>query len=100
MSEVRYAPDDMVVLHARTFQGVPQQVTVRIVACQPETRGAVRYRVRLSGENFDRTVGVEDIDMASSQAKGSSTHTGGQEALSRQRPGSSWINTAAIRTRK
>ncbi len=100
MSEVRYAPDDMVVLHARTFQGVPQQVTVRIVACQPETRGVVRYRVRLNGENFDRTVGVEDIDTASSQAKGSTTHAGSQDAPLRHKPGSSWINTAAIRTRK
>ncbi len=100
MSEVRYAPDDMVVLHARTFQGLPQQVTVRIVACQPETRGAVRYRVRVSGENFDRTVGVEDIDTASSQAMGSAPHAGSQETSSRHKLGSSWVNTAAIRTRK
>lgn len=100
MSEVRYAPDDMVVLHARTFQGVPHQVTVRIVACQPETRGAVRYRVRLPGENFDRTVGVEDIDAMASPDKGSAAGLGGQETIPRHKPGSSWINTAAIRTRK
>lgn len=98
MSEVRYAPDDMVVLHARTFQGVPQQVTARIVACQPETRGAVRYRVRLPGENFDRTVGVEDIDAIASPDKG--TGISRQETTARHKPGSSWINTAAIRTRK
>jgi hypothetical protein len=96
MSEVRYAPDDMVVLNARTFQGVPQQVTVRIVACQPETRGTVRYRVRLSGENFDRTVGVEDIDALASPGTGVSPPV---TAL-RPKPGSSWINAASIRTRK
>jgi hypothetical protein len=100
MSEVRYAPDDMVVLHARTFQGVPQQVTARIVACQPETRGAVRYRVRLPGENYDRTVGVDDIDAIASPDKGTSINVDGQEAPSRHKPGSSWINAAAIRTRK
>ena len=100
MSEVRYAPDDMVVLHARTFQGVPHQVTVRIVASQPETRGAVRYRVRLPGENFDRTVGLEDIDAIASPDKGAATNPGGFESISRHKPGSNWINTAAIRTRK
>ena len=100
MSEVRYAPDDMVVLHARTFQGVPQQVTARVVACQPETRGAVRYRVRLPGENFDRTVGVEDIDSQASPDKGTNASLGGQETSSRHKPGSSWINAASIRTRK
>ncbi|HZG28970.1 hypothetical protein SAMN05421890_1890 [Ensifer adhaerens] len=96
MSEVRYAPDDMVVLHARTLDGVAQQVTVRIVACQPETRGTVRYRVRLTGENFDRTVSSHDIDTMASPARG----TIGKSATSRPEPGSSWINAAKIRTRK
>ncbi len=96
MSEVRYAPDDMVVLHARTFQGVAQQVTVRIVACQPETRGTVRYRVRLPNENFDRTVGDEDIDSLASPGAGVSP----QATALRPKLGSSWINAATIRTRK
>ncbi len=97
MSEVRYAPDDMVVLHARTFQGVSQQVTVRIVNCQPvSTSGAVRYRVRIPGENFDRTIGRDDIDALASP--GSSAVA--SEQTSRPKTGSSWINAAAIRTRK
>ena len=97
MSEVRYAPDDMVVLHARTFQGVSQQVTVRIVNCQPvSTSGAVRYRVRIPGENFDRTIGRDDIDALASPGSGAQA----PEQISRAKPGSSWINTAAIRTRK
>lgn len=97
MTEVRYNPDDMVVLRARTFQGVQQQVAVRIVACQPTTtRGAVRYRVRLPSENFDRTVGVEDIEALASAAHAPRA----QDVLTRPKTGSSWINTTAIRTRK
>lgn len=97
MSDVRYSLDDMVVLRPRSLQGVPQQITVRIVSCQPETTtGAIRYRVRLPGENFDRTISSDDIDVMASPAKGTRT----QDPIARHKPGSNWINAASIRTRK
>lgn len=97
MAEVQYHPDDMVVLHPRAFQGLAQQVTVRIVSCQPvSTNGAVRYRVRIPGENFDRTIGRDDIDTLAS----SGDRARAPEQSSRAKPGSSWINAASIRTRK
>lgn len=97
MTEVRYHPDDMVVLHPRALQGLAQQVTVRIVSCQPvSTSGAVRYRVRIPGENFDRTIGRDDIDTLASAGD----RAPASEQSARAKPGSSWINAATIRTRK
>ena len=95
MQAVRYQTGDLVVLRPRTLDSVAQSVSARIVACQPETRGAIRYRIRLEGENFDRTVGSHDIDTLASPPSGKSA----AEPQSR-RPASSWINTSAIRTRK
>ncbi|MCD2172759.1 cold-shock protein [Rhizobium sp. C4] len=97
MTEVRYNPDDMVVLRPRSLQGVPQQITVRIVSCQPETTtGAIRYRVRLPRENFDRTISSDDIDVLASPATG----VRAPDPISRPKTGSSWINASTIRTRK
>jgi hypothetical protein len=96
MQAVRYQTGDMIVLRARALDGVAQSVSARIVACQPETRGAIRYRIRLEGENFDRTVGSHDIDTLASPA----SERRPEDPQSSRKPGSSWISTAGIRTRK
>ncbi|NEI72866.1 hypothetical protein GR212_25215 [Rhizobium lusitanum] len=40
----------------------------QIIAVLPDIQRSARYRVRLLNENFDRSIGEDDIDTASSSA--------------------------------
>ncbi|MGV1794553.1 hypothetical protein [Rhizobium sp. A37_96] len=40
----------------------------QIIAVLPDIQRSARYRVRLLNENFDRSIGGDDIDTASSSA--------------------------------
>lgn len=95
MPEIRYSPKDTVVLKPRT-RGEPSRGTGIIVAVLPETQGSVRYRVRLQNENFDRSIGYDDIDAEAS----SSSHKLDARSAASRKAGSSWIDLSAIRTRK
>lgn len=95
MLEVRYRPGDLIVLKARTRGSVQPQETARIIALQPETRGPVRYRVRLQGEHFDRSIGMDDID-----TDASATAVPDEAGVSSRKPGSSWIDMSRLRAKK
>ncbi len=92
-----YRPGDQIVLKPRTRGSLQPQETARIVALQPETRGPMRYRVRVQGEQFDRSIGKDDID-----TEASTTATAVSEAnnASTRKAGSSWIDMSRLRSKR
>jgi hypothetical protein len=62
MPRVQYHSGDTICLKTRMRGSVQPQGIGRIVTSLPEMHGAIRYRVRLQGENFDRTISEDDID--------------------------------------
>lgn len=94
MATQKFESGDQVVLRVRA-PGHPEGVG-KIVALQPQGQGGVsrRYRVRFPTENFDRSVGEEDLEHA--QAKPQGTVTVAKDASA----GSSWINSSKIRIGK
>lgn len=94
MSASLYRPGDLVNLKSRSLGRVAFQGTVRIVAVQPETKGLVRYRVRLGEEAFERTIAHEDIESVATPSGNSA------EQDSASGGASGWINLSAIKVRK
>lgn len=92
-----YRPGDLIVLKPRTRGSLQPQETARIVSLQPETRGPMRYRVRVQGEQFDRSIGEDDIDADASTTAPVSGEAG---AASPRKAGSSWIDMSRLRTKK
>lgn len=95
MAAVRYCSGDMIVLKSRTLGSAQSQGKGQVVALMPEAQGSVRYRVRLQGENFDRSIGEDDID-----AEASITRKSDPKSVSPRKPGSSWIDLSIIRAKK
>jgi len=95
MAAVRYRSGDMIVLKSRTLGGAQSQGQGHVVALMPETQGAVRYRVRLQGENFDRSISEDDIDTQASATREPDT-----KSVAPRQSGSSWIDLSSIRTKK
>lgn len=93
MSATLYRPGTAIILKPRSLGRDQVETKAIVVASQPETRGAIRYRIRLEGERFERTIGEDDIDELASPTRDvvSAVSLGGK---------SSWINHAAVRTRK
>jgi hypothetical protein len=91
----RYQPGDSFTLRPRALGSAGPNGAGNIVAVLPETQGAIRYRVRLEGETYDRNISEDDIDVASSAEPRS--EDGRTEPM---RLGSSWINSIAIKTKK
>lgn len=99
MPIVQYHSGDTICLKTRMRGSIQPQGTGRIVTSLPETQGAIRYRVRLQGENFDRTISEDDIDRTQHHAP-ATTETDNTEATDQKTTGSSWIDLSAVRTRK
>lgn|SRR5690606_35097434 len=98
MQKFTYRCGDTVVLKSRARGSVQPHGTGEIVAVLPETQGVIRYRVRIEGENFDRSIGQDDIDNdASSNGTPKSKTT---TTTSHDDTGSSWIDLSAVRTKK
>lgn len=96
MPEVRYRPGDTIVLKPNALGGVQPQSAGRIIALLPEAQRSVRYRVRLQGENFDRSIDEDDIHAEASTARRPDPNSDS----SRGRHGSTWIDLSIIRTKK
>ena len=92
-----YRPGDQIVLKPRTRGSLQPQETARIVSLQPETRGPMRYRVRVQGEQFDRSIGEDDIDTEAATNATAVTETNN---ASTRKAGSSWIDMSRLRTKK
>jgi hypothetical protein len=96
MHEIQYRPGDSIVLKHRSLGSIEPRGSGQIVAVLPETRGAVRYRVRLNNENFDRNIGHDDIDAEASIIHRPDSNT----ASARDKGGSSWIDLSIIKAKK
>ena len=92
-----YRPGDLIVLKPRTRGSLQPQETARIVSLQPETRGPMRYRVRVQGEQFDRSIGEDDIDTEAATNATAVTETNN---ASTRKAGSSWIDMSRLRSKK
>jgi len=93
--EIRYHPGDAIALKPRIWGALQPGGRGQVVSVLPETQGSVRYRVRLHGECFDRSISQEDIDNTASSAPMPDE----KEAPSSD-TGWRWINSDTIRTRK
>lgn len=93
MAATLYRPGTAIILKSRSLGSEQIETRAVVVSVQPETRGAIRYRIRIEGERFERTVSQDDIDALGSPTPDVVTAVG---------PGgkSSWINHATVRTRK
>nr|WP_210300705.1 cold-shock protein [Rhizobium rhizoryzae] len=91
----RYIAGDRIVLKAGPSGQA--QGEGRIISVQPESQsgGPTRYRVRFNEENFDRTVGEDDID-ASLSISGKQPPKAGEE----RKPASGWINLNSMKIKK
>lgn len=95
MTVATYNVGDTIYLKTDTFDKANKNNSAVVLQVQPESQGRVRYRIRFTSENFDRTVAEEDIDNSLSlktivsREDESSTNTTG-----------SWINQTSIRTKK
>ncbi|MDQ1185569.1 MULTISPECIES: hypothetical protein [Agrobacterium] len=95
MPKMSYKTGNVIVLKSRTNGDPTSQQSARIIAAMPETtQGSRRYRIRLDGENFDRTVSQDDIDLAATAKQKPDT-----AATKVSKPGG-WINHDLVRTRK
>lgn len=94
MPKMSYKTGSTIVLKSTVSGDPASQRSARIVAAMPETQGSRRYRIRLDGENFDRTVSQDDIDVAAS-----ANQTPVAVATQVSKPGG-WINHDLVRTRK
>lgn len=95
MARNRYIAGDRIVLKAGPSGQA--QGEGRIISVQPESQsgGPTRYRVRFNEENFDRTVGEDDID-ASLSISGKQLPKAGEE----RKPASGWINLNSMKIKK
>lgn len=96
MAKNRYIAGDHVLLRAQGVGGQMPQGEGRIISVQPESQsgGPRRYRIRLTGENFDRSIGEDDIDASAATAK-QQVKTGGE-----RKAGSGWINSISMKVNK
>jgi len=94
MPKTPYKTGNIIVLKPRSNGGHASQQSARVIAAMPETQGSRRYRIRLDGENFDRTVSQDDIDLAATAKQ-----TPVAVATKISEPGG-WINHDLVRTRK
>lgn len=68
MSEIRYSPGDTIVLKKREPGSIQPKGSGQIISVLPDVQRSACYRVRLLNENFDRSIGEDDIDAAASSA--------------------------------
>lgn len=97
LAKNRYGVGDHVVLKAQGVGAKRPQGEGKIVFVQPESQsgGPPRYRIRLIGENFDRSIGEDDIDTSVSQSKQQQVKSSGD-----RKPGSGWINSSSMKINK
>jgi len=96
MLKVPYRCGDKIVLKMRTRGSVQPHGTGEVVAVLPENQGVIRYRIRIDGENFDRSIGQDDIDNDASSRGTPKSKT----PTSRGDTNASWIDLTAVRTKK
>lgn len=96
MPKTHYRNGDIICLKPRMRGSIQPQGTGHIIASLPETHGVTTYRVRLEGENFDRTISEDDIDSTQHHAAAETT----TEDTDVKTMGSSWIDLSAVKTRK
>ena len=94
MAGTSYKAGDIIALKSRNHGDLASREIARIVAVLPEAQGNIRFRVRLEGENFDRTVSRDEIDALASP--GMMPDRGAHES----RKSGGWINHDLVRTRK
>ena len=96
MARNRYGAGDHVVLKPQGTGTQRPQGQGRIIFVQPESQsgGPPRYRIRLDGENYDRSIGEDDIDTSVSGS--SKQMKSGVES----KAGGGWINTSSIKVNK
>lgn len=98
MARNRYTAGDQVLLKAQGAGGQRPQGEGRIISVQPESQsgGPRRYRIRLTGENFDRSIGEDDIDTSTSTSTAKpQVKTGGD-----RKANSGWINSISMKVNK
>lgn len=94
MPKQNYLSGDRIVLKASSPADHTATLSAMIVAVMPENQGTRRLRIRLDGENFDRTVSEDDIDQTLSPSRK-------PDAAAHQTIKSGgWINHDLVRTRK
>ncbi|WP_142589956.1 hypothetical protein [Pseudorhizobium halotolerans] len=69
MSQPRYKLGDVVALRSSPFRRLTQTADGRINSVRRDIQGGAEYRVRLTGEVFERYVTDAEIDHAASQAR-------------------------------
>ncbi len=94
MPKHRYRSGDLIVLKARVLGSAQPEGTGQIMSALPETDGSARYRVRFQGENFERCVGQDEIDVIVASPRPREAHSGDGS------PQSTWIKSSTIRVRK
>ena len=95
MPRHQYRPGDTVVLKARVLGSTQPEGSGRIVSQLPEANGLLRYRVRFSSENFERSIEQDEIDTVVSASPAARSHRVADNGGS-----GSWVKSNTIRTRK
>lgn len=90
-----YRSGDVIVLKPRVLGGAQPEGPGQIVSALPETDGLARYRVRFQSENFERSIGQDDIDAIVAGPRAREAHS--IAADNRQ---STWIKPNTIRVKK
>lgn len=62
MNPHRYQPGDRIVLRKGPMRHAIGASDGEVLATLPESGGSLRYRVRISTENFDRSIPEEEIE--------------------------------------
>lgn len=93
MSIHRYKAGDTIVLKKGPVRAAIAAGSGKVLATLPESQGALRYRVRIESENFDRSVAEDEIDSGRSAE-------GRKSAPEKEPMGQSWLTSGGIRTRK
>lgn len=92
MKNPRYKVGDTVSLKSGAFRN-GHGGECKVVSVLPEAYGLVQYRVLYAGENCERRVTEEDLQAVISSARR-------DELTAASSPQGSWVDIAAIKTRK
>lgn len=93
MRNQRLKPGDTIKLKPRALGNAHPTGVGHILSCLPEEKGLVRYRVQFENETFERSIGLDDIDVSILPPPDERGATIGGI-------GSSWVNSQAIRAGK
>ncbi|MBX4869391.1 MULTISPECIES: hypothetical protein [Rhizobium] len=94
MSRPSYKVGDMIVLKSGLTRTTEADRRCRIASILPNDHGHVQYRVQFPGENFERRITEDDIDLGESPRRASS------EAAAKAGGAEPWLKFSGIRMGK